>query len=209
MKRSSFAIRRAAAMLRPLLPLPLSVSAAGTPRLMVAGVSSRVEKTDITMIDIDVPIAQILGGARDVFKTELAGSPAYTLVDFDGEVTRMRLDEAAVLQSLGAGTVTPELAASADYIVYGYLATLSNVKAQSGALVFSGKDRTVYAELSLRVIDAHTGTVVFVTKADSRRKSELKYHAIVERDDLGVEDAVRQAVEDAAVNLAANVRAAI
>ncbi|MDY6269575.1 MAG: hypothetical protein SPL39_11605 [Selenomonadaceae bacterium] len=203
---------RAAALLIVLLLLPLwmpQAVAAEQPRLMVAGFTSRVEKTDITMSDIDIPLASIVAGARDVLQTELAGSPAYTLVDFSSEVTRMRLDEAAVMQSLGTGTVDPALMASADYIVYGYLTTLSNVKAQSGALVFTGKDRTVYAELSLRVIDAKTGTVVFVTKADSRRKSELRYHAIAVRNDVGVEDAVRQAVEDAAVNLAAAVRAAV
>ena len=77
----------------------------------------------------------------------------------------------AYLQQLG--DIVPELAGKADYYVFGYLTTLGKVKAQSGALGLSGRDKTVHAELSLRVMDAHTGAIVFVTKADSRRKAEL------------------------------------
>ena len=159
------------------------------------------------MTDIDAPIAGMLSEARTALFDELTDNhPPYEVVDFSKEVTRLRLDETAIMNALGNGTVDPALAPAADYIAYGYLTTLSNVKAQSGALGLSGKDKTVYAELSLRVIDTHTGNVVFVTKADSRRKAELTYHAIVHRNDIGVDDAIRQAIEDAACNLAANVR---
>ena len=79
----------------------------------------------------------------------------------------------------------------------------------SGALGLSGRDRTVYAELSLRVMDAHTGAIVFVTKADSRRKAELSYNAIWQRHDSGEEDAIRAALEDAAINLAAQFKQAM
>ena len=103
----------------------------------------------------------------------------------------------------------PELRGKADYYVFGYLTTLGKVKAQSGALGLSGRDRTVYAELSLRVMDAHTGAIVFVTKADSRRKAELAYNAIWQRHDSGEEDAIRAALEDAAINLAAQFKQAM
>ncbi|WP_337802226.1 hypothetical protein, partial [Mitsuokella jalaludinii] len=111
--------------------------------------------------------------------------------------------------ALGAGEIVPELAGKADYYVFGYLTTLGSVKAQSGALGLSGRDKTVYAELSLRVMDAHTGAVVFVTKADSRRKAELSYNAVWHRHDSGEEDAIAAALEDAAVNLAAQFKQAM
>lgn len=87
--------------------------------------------------------------------------------------------------------------------------TLGKVKAQSGALGLSGRDQTVYAELSLRVMDAHTGAIVFVTKADSRRKAELSYNAIWQRHDSGEEDAIAAALGDAATNLAAQFKQAM
>lgn len=198
-----------ALLLLASLFLPATVEAADRPRVLIAGFSSRVAKTDITMTDIDVPLSPMLTVARDELFEGLSGGERYTLLDLGNDVVRKRLDEPALLSALGQGSVPPELAPIADYIIYGSLTTLSNVKAQSGVLVFSGKDRTVYAELSLQVYDTQTGSVVFLTKADSRRKSELTYHAIVSRKDLGVEDAITQALLDAADNLAANVRAAI
>lgn len=118
-------------------------------------------------------------------------------------------DEAALVNALGKGQIDPVLAQHADYICYGYLTMLSNVKAQSGVLVFSGSDKTVYAELSLRVLDTHTHTIVYAGKADSRRKAALSYHAILQRADSGAEDAIRQALSDAAVNLAAQLKEAM
>ncbi|WP_294157717.1 hypothetical protein [uncultured Selenomonas sp.] len=198
----------AMAVLFALLVVPWTASAEA-PAILVAPFQARVEKTAITMSDIDTPIRAMLGDAQDTFFTELAGDPRYRVLDFTSETTRLRLDEAALMGSLGDGVVPPELTPAADYVACGYLTHLSNVKAQSGVLVLSGKDKTVYAELSLRIIDMHTGTVVFTTKADSRRKAELTYHVVVHRDDVGAEDAIRQAIEDAATNLAADVRAAI
>ena len=140
---------------------------------------------------------------------ELAGEQKFALYDFGEQTTKARCDEAAFVDALGEGTIAPELAGKADYYVFGYLTTLGKVKAQSGALGLSGRDRTVYAELSLRVMDAHTGAIVFVTKADSRRKAELSYNAIWQRHDSGEEDAIRAALEDAAINLAAQFKQAM
>lgn len=182
---------------------------AALPRIAVAGFSSRIVKTDITMRDIPVQPEAMLPVLRDCLEAELAGDARFELVDCAAEVRQARLDEAEVISALGRGEIVPELADKADYLLYGYLTTLSNVKAQSGLLVFSGRDKTVYAEVSLRVVDAHTGALVFVTTADSRRKSELSYHAIWQRDDHGVEEAVEQALDDAATNLAAQCKAAM
>ena len=179
---------------------------AAKPRVAIVGFTSRVQKTDITLTDLKEPLPEILTVAREQLTAELAGEAKFDLYDFGAQSTKARCDEAAFVEALGAGDIVPELAGKADYYVFGYLTTLGKVKAQSGALGLSGKDKTVYAELSLRVIDTHTGNVVFVTKADSRRKAELTYHAIVHRNDIGVDDAIRQAIEDAACNLAANVR---
>lgn len=182
---------------------------AALPRLAVVGFSSRIAKTDITMHDITMQPEAMLPLIRDRLETELAGDDRFDLVDYEAEVRRARLDEADVVSKLGRGEVVPELADKADYLLYGYLTTLSNVKAQSGLLMFAGRDKTVYAEVSLRVVDAHTGTLVFATTADSRRKSELSYHVIWRRDDRGVEEAIAQALDDAATNLAAQCKAAM
>ena len=159
---------------------------AAKPRVAIVGFTSRVQKT-----------------------AELAGEAKFDLYDFGAQATKARLDEAAFIDALGAGEIVPELAGKADYYVFGYLTTLGKVKAQSGALGLSGRDKTVYAELSLRVVDAHTGAVVFVTKADSRRKAELSYNAVWHRHDSGEEDAIAAALEDAAVNLAAQFKQAM
>ena len=58
-------------------------------------------------------------------------------------------------------------------------------------------------------MDAHTGAIVFVTKADSRRKAELAYNAVWQRHDNGEEDAIAEAIEDAATNLAAQFKQAM
>ena len=165
---------------------------AAQPRVAIVGFTSRVHKTDLTLTDL-----------------KLAGEQEFSLYDFGEQTTMARCDEAAFVDALGEGTLAPELAGKADYYVFGYLTTLGKVKAQSGALGLSGRDKTVYAELSLRVMDAHTGAIVFVTKADSRRKAELSYNAIWQRHDSGEEDAIRAALEDAAVNLAAQFKQAM
>lgn len=192
-----------------LAAAPAAEASSQLPRVAVIGFSSRVAKTDITMTDIAATPDEMLRVVRDRLETELAGNDRFDLFDYEAEVTRDRLDEAAVIAALGRGEIVPELQDKADYLVYGYLTELSNVKAQSGVLVFSGRDKTVHAELSLRVVDAHTGAVVFVTTADSRRKSELAYHAILQRHDYGAEDAVAQALDDAATNLAAQFKASM
>lgn len=61
----------------------------------------------------------------------------------------------------------------------------------------------------MRVMDAHTGAIVFATTADSRRKSQLVYHAILQRNDTGQKDAVREAVNIAAQNLATQFKQAV
>lgn len=187
----------------------LPAEAAGRPVLTVAGFASRIQKSDITMTDIDTPIALMLRTAKTVFDTELSGDPRFALYDGSAGTARARADEAALVNALGKGQIDPVLAQHADYICYGYLTMLSNVKAQSGVLVFSGSDKTVYAELSLRVLDTHTHTIVYAGKADSRRKAALSYHAILQRADSGAEDAIRQAISDAAVNLAAQLKEAM
>ena len=58
-------------------------------------------------------------------------------------------------------------------------------------------------------MDAHTGAIVFVTKADSRLKAELSYNAIWQRHDSGETDAIAAALGDAATNLAAQFKQAM
>ena len=186
-----------------------AVQAADRPVLTVAGFQSRVQKSDLTMTDIDVPVDGMLREASSVLQTELAGDSRFILKNFGQTAMRARMDETALQNALGSGQIVPQLGREADYVCYGYLTTLSNVKAQSGVLVFSGADKTVYAELSVRVLDTHTHTIVYAGKADSRRKAELRYHAILTRADSGADDAIRQAFSDAAVNLAAQLKAAM
>lgn len=182
---------------------------AAKPRVAIVGFTSRVHKTDITLTDLKEPLPEILTVAREQLTAELAGEAKFDLYDFGAQSTKARCDEAAFVEALGAGDIVPELAGKADYYVFGYLTTLGKVKAQSGALGLSGRDKTVYAELSLRVMDAHTGAIVFVTKADSRRKAELSYNAVWQRHDSGEEDAIAEAIEDAATNLAAQFKQAM
>lgn len=182
---------------------------AAKPRVAIVGFMSRVHQTDITLSDLKEPLPELLTVAREQLTAELSGEEKFALYDFGEQTTKARRDEAAFVDALGAGEIVPELAGKADYYVFGYLTTLGKVKAQSGALGLSGRDKTVYAELSLRVMDAHTGAIVFVTKADSRRKAELSYNAVWQRHDSGEEDAIRAALEDAAVNLAAQFKQAM
>ena len=182
---------------------------AAKPRVAIVGFTSRVHKTDITLTDLKEPLPEILTVAREQLTAELAGEAKFDLYDFGAQSTKARCDEAAFVEALGAGDIVPELAGKADYYVFGYLTTLGKVKAQSGALGLSGRDKTVHAELSLRVMDAHTGAIVFVTKADSRRKAELSYNAVWQRHDSGEEDAIAEAIEDAATNLAAQFKQAM
>ena len=182
---------------------------AAEPRVAIVGFTSRVQKTDITLTDLKEPLPEILTVAREQLTAELAGEAKFDLYDFGAQSTKARCDEAAFVEALGAGDIVPELAGKADYYVFGYLTTLGKVKAQSGALGLSGRDKTVHAELSLRVMDAHTGAIVFVTKADSRRKAELSYNAVWQRHDSGEEDAIAEAIEDAATNLAAQFKQAM
>ena len=182
---------------------------AAKPRVALVGFTRRVQKTDITLTDLKEPLPEILTVAREQLTAELAGEAKFDLYDFGAQSTKARCDEAAFVEALGAGDIVPELAGKADYYVFGYLTTLGKVKAQSGALGLSGRDKTVHAELSLRVMDAHTGAIVFVTKADSRRKAELSYNAVWHRHDSGEEDAIAAALEDAAVNLAAQFKQAM
>lgn len=130
---------------------------AAQPRVAIVGFTSRVHKTDITLTDLKEPLDDLLSVARDQLTTELAGEQKFALYDFGEQTQKARRDEAAFVDALGEGTIAPELAGKADYYVFGYLTTLGKVKAQSGALGLSGRDKTVYAELSLRVMDAHGG----------------------------------------------------
>lgn len=134
---------------------------AAKPRVAIVGFTSRVHKTDITLTDLKEPLDELLSVARDQLTAELAGEQKFALYDFGEQTTKARCDEAAFVDALGAGEIVPELRGKADYYVFGYLTTLGKVKAQSGALGLSGRDRTVYAELSLRVMDAHTGAIVY------------------------------------------------
>ena len=162
--------------------------------------------------------ALLLAAFMTVFFSSItaeAAQPRVAIVGFTSRVHKTDLtltdlkEPLPELLSVARDQLTAELAGKADYYVFGYLTTLGKVKAQSGALGLSGRDKTVYAELSLRVMDAHTGAIVFVTKADSRRKAELSYNAIWQRHDSGEEDAIRAALEDAAINLAAQFKQAM
>ena len=112
------------------------------------------------------------------------------------------MEEIRLFNDLGNGRIDPSLQKKADFLIYGYLTNISSIKAQSGALGLKGKDKTVDLELSMRVVDVHTGKVVFIATADARRKSELKYNAILTRNDSGEGDAVEAALSIAATNLA-------
>ncbi|WP_293986396.1 hypothetical protein [uncultured Megasphaera sp.] len=176
------------------------------PTVMLAGVQSRVTASDVTLTQFHTDPQRILSLIDTMLSTELAGDPRYAFYDTDETIARARMDEATLMQQLGNGQMVPSLQTDADYIIFGYLTNLSEVKAQTGALGLSGKDETVHLEISMRVMDAHTGAIVFATTADSRRKSKLIYHAIVQRNDVGEADAIREAASIAVQNLAAQFK---
>lgn len=179
------------------------------PVVMLAGFESRVSSSKVTLTTLQVNQQELLNNFVDILSTELANDERYNFYDTDATVTRARMDETSLIHTLGDGQIVPSLQNQADYIVYGYLTNLSEIKAQIGALGLNGKDKTIHIELSMRVVDAHTGAVVFVTTADSRRKSQLTYHAILNRHDVGQENAVSEALNIAAQNLAGQFKAAI
>lgn len=181
----------------------------GEPVVMLAGFESRVTASDITLTHFDINQKELLSMINTAVSTELAGDPRYAFYDNDTTIARARMDEAALINDLGQGRLIPSLQANADYLIFGYLTNLSEVKAQTGALGLNGKAKTVHLEISMRVMDAHTGAIVFATTADSRRKSQLVYHAILQRNDTGQKDAVREAVNIAAQNLATQFKQAV
>ena len=177
-----------------------SVEAA--PVVMLAGFQSRISKSAITMTDIDTSFQEMGQVVSETLYSELAGNPKFMMVDNSETAACARMDEAALINQLGHGQVNLELQKQADYIILGYITNVSNIKAQSGVLGVSGKDGTVHVEISMRVMDAKTGALVFATTANSRRKSELKYNVIVRRKDSGLDDALVEALNIAAQNLA-------
>lgn len=179
-----------------------AVQAADRPVVMVVGFQNRVSKSKVTLTDFQMEPEEMLPGPRTTLEAELSLSPRIDVRTMDTDVIRARYDEVAIMEQLGKGEIIPELENEADYLIYGYLTNVSNVKSQAGTIGIGGKDKTAHVELSMRVIDAHTGRVVFVTTADSRRKSALNYHAIVHRNVSGTETAVSRALDIAAQNLA-------
>lgn len=190
-----------------LIPLGTVVQAAqDIPSVMLAGFQSRVAASDVTLTQFHTDQKRILSLIDTMLSTELAGDSRYIFYDTDETINKARMDEAVLIQQLGKGQPAPSLQADADYIIFGYLTNLSEVKAQTGAMGLSGKDETIHLEISMRVMDAHTGAIVFATTADSRRKSKLIYHAIVQRNDTGEADAIREAAAIAVQNLAAQFK---
>ena len=179
-----------------------AVQAADRPVVMVVGFQNRVSKSKVTLTDFQMEPEEMLPGPRTTLEAELSLSPRIDVRTMDTDVIRARYDEATIMEQLGKGEIIPELENEADYLIYGYLTNVSNIKSQSGTIGVGGKDKTAHVELSMRVIDAHTGQVVFVTTADSRRKSELNYHAVFHRNMAGTETAVSRALDIAAQNLA-------
>lgn len=177
---------------------------AAKPVVAIVGFQSRVSDTNVN-IEQD----EMLGIPVGVLYTEL-NDPAFPfeVKDFSDATTQHRMEEIRLFNDLGNGRIDPALQKKADFLIYGYLTNISSIKAQSGALGLKGKDKTVDLELSMRVVDAHTGRVVFIATADSRRKSELKYNAILTRNDSGEDDAVQKALSIAATNLAAKFKKA-
>lgn len=136
--------------------------------------------------------------------TAEAAKPRVAIVGFTSRVQKTDItltdlkEPLPEILTVAREQLTAELAGEAKFDLYDF-----------GALGLSGRDKTVHAELSLRVMDAHTGAIVFVTKADSRRKAELSYNAVWQRHDSGEEDAIAEAIEDAATNLAAQFKQAM
>lgn len=176
------------------------------PSVMLAGFQSRVTASDVTLTQFHTDQRKILSLIDTMLSTEMAGDLRYAFYDTDETIARSRMDEATLMQQLGKGQLVLSLQRDADYIIFGYLTNLSEIKAQTGAMGLSGKDETVHLEISMRVMDAHTGAIVFATTADSRRKSKLIYHAIVQRNDIGEADAIREAASIAVQNLAAQFK---
>lgn len=177
-------------------------TAAAKPVVMLAGFESRVTASPVTLTTLPMDQRQLLTAFADTLAAELANDGRYDFYDTDATTTQARLDEYTLVRQLGQGAVAPALQAKADYILYGYLTDLSEVKAQTALVGIGGRNKTIRVGVSLRVMDAHTGAIVYAATADSRRKSELVYHAIAQRHDAGQEDAVSQALSIAAQNLA-------
>ena len=180
----------------------------GQARLLLAGMVSRVQPSAVTLQGAAVKPDAVLPVLQEVLAGELAGG-RYKLLTADKAVTAARRQEAEWLTRTGEGYITPELKSQADYIAVAYLNDFSFVRSQNDLLGLGGKAETVHLELALRIFEAGSGKLVLAAAADSRRKSELKYNVIWQRQDRGPEDAVRAAAEIAAINLAAKVKAAM
>ena len=183
------------------------VEAADKPVVVIAGFSSRVANSNLKLTK-----DQLLPTVEERLTAMLSGNSKFDLYALDTDTSRARVDEVSMMNRLGEGKIVPELQNKVDYIIFGYLTNLSGVKAQSGALILGeGKDQTVHAELSMRVMDAHTRALVFVTTSSAKRKGELKYSAAVlaKRKDSGMDEAVAGALAEAADDLAAQFLQAI
>lgn len=203
-------MRKLIIMLMTLVMLAAHGSQAlAAPVVMLAGFQSRISKSAITMTDIDTSFQEMGQVVSEALYAELAGNPKFSIVDNDETASRARMDETALINQLGEGRINLELQKQADYIILGFITNVSNIRAQSGVLGVGGKDGTVHVEISMRVMDARSGALVFVTTANSRRKSELKYNVILHRKDNGLGDALNSALDIAAQNLAAQFLAAV
>ena len=167
--------------------------------LLAAVVTVLLSSPAISMAEAAQPRVAIVGFTSRVHKTDL------TLTDLKEPLPE--------LLSVARDQLTAELAGEQKFSLYDFGEQTTTARCEEAAFVdalgLSGRDQTVYAELSLRVMDAHTGAIVFVTKADSRRKAELSYNAIWQRHDSGEEDAIAAALGDAATNLAAQFKQAM
>lgn len=184
-----------------------TAQAADRPVVVIAGFQSRVENSNLK-----VNKEQLLPTVEDTLTAALSGNPKFDLYSQDTDTTRARLDELSIMNDLGEGKIVPELQAKADYIIFGYLTNLSSVKAQSGVVILGdGKAQTVHAELSMRVMDAHTGKLVFVTTSSAKTEGELKYNAavLVKRRDRALDEAVERALAASAADLAEQFRQAL
>ena len=144
--------------------------------------------------------------------TAEAAQPRVAIVGFTSRVHKTDLtltdlkEPLPELLSVARDQLTAELAGEQKFALYDFGEQTTKARCDEAAFVDALGAGEIVPELRGK---ADYYVFGYLTTADSRRKAELSYNAIWQRHDSGEEDAIRAALEDAAINLAAQFKQAM
>lgn len=135
------------------------------------GILDIMSRVDITNVDNEK--IKMFHDVTDFFVTKLSDVPNIVIYDLSNDSTKARLDE--IYLQMNKGNCSEFKDFNCKYIIYGYL---MNLTISEGRRIGEKSD-AVRADLSIRVIDTHSGKCVFVATgtgtSKARQYSVFKY----------------------------------